>query len=390
MTSSYDYYNRTMEMEEDTFRQTKKLTNLATCGTVRDAFLQHGLAPDDIIDRREQVLMFRRIENEMEQSLKELMSDGHFDEAKELGRRLEALRVEFGGLQLHDEQQRQNRQNALFKKARSIFNPAMKMRHAYEENNVEKQCHEEEADTQRRFQIQDENLALELSRIERPRMKYSKRRMELKNAEIRLCSLKQYDDAKNVRKMLRKIDAKEEAEFNRKFEAKLQAKVDKMAALHKGDSGRLEEKLSATRWRDFRRREHEAAVARQNVKNKLKDMKHFQLMDTKLKPELIVKPSALLQKRKNHSQTSSAMRGTQFLDKVKGKKVGDAVFIESLVNVHNFGDKKLSGTIKYEQEPVFGVKPYSNENVELGKELFDKFVDPYDGMGLRVKVRHGL
>lgn len=39
-----------------------------------------------------------------------------------------------------------------------------------------------------------------MSRIEKPRMKYSKARMEYKNAEIRLCALKQYDDAKNVRR----------------------------------------------------------------------------------------------------------------------------------------------------------------------------------------------
>jgi hypothetical protein len=48
--------------------------------------------------------------------------------------------------------------------------------------------------------IQRQNLALEMSRIEKPRMKYSKARMEYKNAEIRLCALKQYDDAKNVRR----------------------------------------------------------------------------------------------------------------------------------------------------------------------------------------------
>jgi len=98
MTYSFNEYPG--EMEEDTFRSTIKITNLSTCGTVRDAFLQHGLAPDDKIDRREQVLMFRRVEKEMEGTLKELMREGHFDEAKEMGRRLEDLREEFGGLQV--------------------------------------------------------------------------------------------------------------------------------------------------------------------------------------------------------------------------------------------------------------------------------------------------
>ena len=38
---------------------------------------------------------------------------------------------------------------------------------------------------------------------------------QYKNAEIRLCALKQYDDAKNVRRMLKSIDAKEEEVFNK-------------------------------------------------------------------------------------------------------------------------------------------------------------------------------
>ena len=58
------------------------MDDLAKCSTVKDAFVQHGLAPDDKIDRREQVLMFRAVETEMEVELKALMAEGRFDEAK--------------------------------------------------------------------------------------------------------------------------------------------------------------------------------------------------------------------------------------------------------------------------------------------------------------------
>ena len=107
-------------MEESVFRETKRMDDLAKCGTVQDAFVQHGLAPDDKIDRREQVLMFRAVEKEMEMELKALMADGRFDEAKELGSRLESLRSEFGGLQLKDEMDRQKKQRRLFDKATKI------------------------------------------------------------------------------------------------------------------------------------------------------------------------------------------------------------------------------------------------------------------------------
>jgi hypothetical protein len=75
-------------------------------------------------------------------------------------------------------------------------------------------------------------------------------------------------------------------------------------------------------------------------------MEHCMTIDGKMKPELTVKPSALLAKRSGYS-TSSKHRGGQLLDKVKGKSAGDAVFIESLCSIHDFQDKSLLNTTKY-------------------------------------------
>ncbi|GMH75463.1 hypothetical protein TL16_g06774 [Triparma laevis f. inornata] len=337
-------------MEEETFLQTKRMDNLNTCSTVKDAFVQHGLAPDDKIDRREQVLMFRTVETEMEVGLKSLMSSGRFDEAKEMGSRLESLREEFGGLQKKDENEKQNKQKKLFDKAVKIKGKQLKEKHNAWEKEVEEACTQFQEDTDKTFKIQRENLALEMNRIERPRMKYSKTRMEYKNAEIRLCALKQYDDAKNVRRMLKSIDAKEEEVFNKAFDDKMQAKIDKLSTFQKGTAGRLEEKMSAFRWKEHRKREKEDYVSKTNINNKSKDMTHSMFLDARLKPELTVKPSALLVKRANFKSNASKLRGEQLLDKVKGKKEGDAVFIESLCNLHDFSDKKLSGTKRFEEK----------------------------------------
>ncbi len=43
------------EMEESVLLETKRTDDLVACKTVKDAFIKHGLAPDDKIDRREQV-----------------------------------------------------------------------------------------------------------------------------------------------------------------------------------------------------------------------------------------------------------------------------------------------------------------------------------------------
>ena len=389
------------EMETDTFLAHHSLTSLSSCTTVSQSFVAHGLAPDDKIDRREQVLMFRRVEKETERELKVLMEEGHFDRAKEVGGKLEGLREEFGGLQvsyccflffffegaqgygvadvfrcwsnstsplfspvsffslfsllsscpqLKDEMDRQGKQKKLFAKATKIFNKQTSDRHSSHSSAVEASLSQTGRDLEKFCAIQRENLALELSRIEKPRMKYSKSRMELKTAEVRLSALKQYDDAKNVRRMLKSIDAREEANFDEVFDKKMQLKVDQLAEFQRDARARHKEKVSHVRWKEMRAREKEAKVGRTNLKNKTADMEHFMTCDGKMKPELTVKPSALLWKRAGFDQNSSKLRGEQLLDRVKGKKAGDSVFIESLCKIHDFDDKRLLNTSKYEQK----------------------------------------
>jgi hypothetical protein len=134
-------------METGTYLQTRSNTNLSKCSTVQEAYLAHGLAADDKIDRREQVLMFRNVEREMEGELKRLMEDGHFDRAKTLGARLESLRSQFGGLQLQDEVGRQDRQKKLFTKAKKIFHKQMADKHTVEEDRVEQELHKSHVST---------------------------------------------------------------------------------------------------------------------------------------------------------------------------------------------------------------------------------------------------
>lgn len=351
-------------MEEDVFLQSKRMDDLASCATVKDAFVKNGLQSDDKIDRREQVLMFRAIESEMETGLKTLMEMGKFDEAKEMGHRLESLRDEFGGLQYKDEMARQNKQKNLFDKASKIKNKQLQARHKDWKKQVEMHCKEFLEESEKEFEIQRENLALEMSRIEKPRIKYSKTRMEYKNAEVKLSNLKQYDDAKNVRRMLKTIDAREEAAWDKLFETRMQAKIDKLAQFQKESKARHEEKMSAIKWKELRKREKEQYISDTSVANKKRDMTHFMMLDAKMKPELTVHPSALLKKRANYNRNASKLRGEQLLDKVKGKKEGDAVFIESLCNIHKFGDKTLSGTTRYEDKLKWS-------EYKSGQEYFD-------------------
>ena len=62
-------------------------------------------------------------------------------------------------------------------------------------------------------------------------MKYSKRLLELQQAEKYLTRLKQYDDAKNVNRMIMKIQPKEEKDFDDAFNNGLESRRRKLRAV---------------------------------------------------------------------------------------------------------------------------------------------------------------
>jgi hypothetical protein len=143
---------------------------------------------------------------------------------------------------------------------------------------------------QRRYhEIEWENLELAISRIPMPRMKYRKRTQELIRAEDELIKLDQYEDARKVRYMLDRILPKEEKEFYAAFNASLEDKRKHLRAKQDEENVRLDEKLKGILWNDLRKREKNVSVTEQRIKNHLKDMSHFNLLESKLKPAFTFK-----------------------------------------------------------------------------------------------------
>lgn len=83
------------------------------------------------------------------------------------------------------------------------------------------------------------------------------------------------------------------------------------------------------------------------MNNHLKDMTHMHVLESKLRPEMSVKPSALWQHREGYNKTSASLRGQQLLDHARGKKEGVAVFAESLVDLHDYDNTPLNTTLLY-------------------------------------------
>jgi hypothetical protein len=153
------------------------------------------------------------------------------------------------------------------------------------------------------------------------------------------CQLKSYNDAKKVRYMLDKILPGETKRFYDNFDAMIEQKREDLRKTQADDVARLDEILKTLEWKDIRRREGERAVFEQRFKNHTKDMAHAYVMETRLRPEMSVKPSALWAKRKGYDATAAAMRGRQLLGIARGNKEGasvSTVLADTLVDKHDF------------------------------------------------------
>lgn len=318
-------------------------SNLSSVNSLDESLHRFGYNTDDRIERRELVSMYSSIRDEMEKEIHDLAHDSAYDAAKEMRNRLNGLKSDFGALQTNGAKLVRDDQTNLFEKGSSILLSKTLSRHQHEAEEVRQMGEGMRRDLMKTHAIQRENLEKKLSRQKLPHTKYSKRLIELLKAESGLIKLCEYEEARKVRYMIDKILPGEVKKNEEEFEKYKQKEREKLLKIQNEDVGRLEEKLKALMWKDKRRREIEQSRQAQRVANHLRDMNHAHALEGRLKAEMSVKPSALWQKRQGYNATSASFRGQQLLDGVRGKKEGNTVFADSLVDKHDFS-AALSGT----------------------------------------------
>lgn len=302
-----------------------------------------GYAPDDRIDRREICVMYETVKKAMEDEIHRLAHTACYDAAKDMRARLTRLRGEFDNLQVQSVKISHEDQLVKFDIATNTINSKMQQQNLSMQKNSECMLESLKADQLSAHEIQTNNLELELMRIPRPRIKYSKRCIELMKAEHELIRLSQYDDARKVNHMLLRVKPREEARFNQKFDAVLEEKREHLRKEQAKDLIRLDEKLKFLKWRDIRLRDKELQIGLQRLRNHDMDMRHSHLLEKKLRPEMSVKPSALWLKRKNFHSTSASLRGQQLFEQAKGfEQSDDSIFCETLTDKHDFSLPLLS------------------------------------------------
>ena len=331
--------------------------NLSHVLNLADALNEFGYTPDDRIERREICKMYVSVKADMEAEIHRLAHSNEYEAAKTMRARLSALRGEFDRLQTDKVTLSHQDQKKIFTQAASDLEGQLSTNAKHMTSEVDALCRHLQEDLAMSHAIQMENLELEISKIERPRVKYSKRAIELVKSETELIRLSQYDDARKVRRMLEKLLPNEETTYYKKYDAEIADKRTQLSKRQAAEWVRMDEKVKTLRWNGVRSREKLLAIGKQRIANHSFDMSKAHNAEKKLKPEMSVKPSASWQKRAGYHSTSAALRGDQLLAHVRAAELSPqrskstgtgggnteekedmAVFAASLTDKHDFVD----------------------------------------------------
>jgi len=230
---------------------------LTTVQDLEDALNRFGYSKDDRISRRELVLIYKKIHDEMEHEIFRLANSSCYVEAKEMRHRLTHLREEFDNLQLLGVANLRIDQEKHFEKASSHIKFDLAKSQDKSSLDLTAMLDQQRENEEFFHTIQNDNLDQTISKIARPKMRYSKRMIELFRAEYGLNKLKEYDEAIKVRKMIDKLLPKEEKKFYTHFEKTVETKRVNLAKIHEDDNARLEEKLRKIQWNHIRQKEQE-------------------------------------------------------------------------------------------------------------------------------------
>jgi len=333
------------EMDLDRFVNSKQATGLAAVTNLKEAFERFDLNHDDRIDRREQVIMYRTIEKEIETEIRALSKAGRYSEARILQTNLSKLKTEFASLQIADMDNLHGQQGALLKTANKKAWNQLLVSHQENDRKISQACAERMEQLLHAQEIERIHLDMELSRLPTPAMKYSRKCLELMSSEQNLSRLKQFEEANSVRRIIDKLAPQEEAAFLQKFEAKKQARREELLQRQCEERKRLHEKLEETNFFHDFRKNIDTMRHTKKLENLERDMIHSHTMEKQRKPELAIKPSFLWHTRPNYGATSATLRGQHFLDKVKGKNAGEKIYVAPLTRMHDFDSEPLHGTI---------------------------------------------
>lgn len=307
-----------------------------------------GYEKGDKISDRDLVIIYKRVESDMEKELYECARTGRYNEAKDLKNRLIKFKREFNDMQIDRHSKSHSNERNLLEEASLKVGSQLQEDHNKQKQQVDNYCQNQRNQLNKFHEIEKLNLDKQISREVMPSIKYSCRYLELLKAEHELIKLDLFDDARKVRRMIDHIKPKEEKAFIKAYNDSIDARYKDLEEKQKRACEQLDERLKVVEWKDIRSCERQSTIEATRMQIHKMNMDHFHHLEAKLKPEMSIKPSALLLKRAGYQATSSSLRGRQVMKSITGVTSSDTstVTLESLVDLHDF-DHNDSGTVDY-------------------------------------------
>lgn len=181
---------------------------------------------------REQLFKtYKTTRKEIRSDLSKLGSSDKYGRAKNVRNTMSIIRQECETLVTAATKANQNSQCTYLDKANKKISSELNRKHQLQAETMKEKnrCITEEHRMTNK--IEWENLNLILSRIPRPRVRYSKRVVQLLDAENGLIKHGQYDDAQRVRHMLDKLIPDEELKFFADYDASIEVKRERLRVL---------------------------------------------------------------------------------------------------------------------------------------------------------------
>lgn len=347
---SSDLYGRLNSEKQTSLHVAENTPSLENVTSLEDVYAMFGLKKQDRTTRRDQIKMWETIRENLIGEISRLTHSGkvdNYDKAKRMHKALHDIRRGFEAVHTEEIHRSHSVETTHFDTAKRKLQSHLALGEAHRisvETSKDKNLRDDLAENQA---IERENRQFGLRIAPPPKLRWSKRILELQQAEHALSKLHRYDEAKNVRKMLDKLEGPEQRKQLQNFQSHI-ARGD--ARLKQGQddrSKRLHEKLGELKWANLRKAHREAHRQKQRLLNLNLDMGHVHAMERHAKPELVVHPSLLLEKRKHYHHSSAATHGSRLLhDVLRGgdSSTTSSIYVQPLCPHHDF-ERPLSGTV---------------------------------------------
>mmetsp|Transcript_66884 Transcript_66884/g.134811 ORF Transcript_66884/g.134811 Transcript_66884/m.134811 type:complete len:465 (+) Transcript_66884:93-1487(+) len=346
-------------------------TTLSSVLNLEDAMARFDLDSDGRLDEKEQALLYRTIQKEMEAELETLHAVRDHAGAEDLHRRMVGLRAEVVALQKSHEAQLQQAQRVRLTNASGAMQRRLKQGHEVHTAAVAARFAETVLDLKVRHTIERDNLDKALANERMPSVMHSKKYLDLQNTEARLAQGHQYKDAGYVKRMVDALHGPEVDKAEHEFLESQRRRRDGLAKTQAWETKLLGQRNLGLQWHDKRAQELQVSVNARRFRHHAADLEAASKAQQRSTPELYDPPSMLLTKRQGFASTAAQFRGDQLASMAQR---GGVAF-------HNPRERFCTSTLKFlkpDGKPDFEAPPPAKPHGPHMPGLTDKhnFISP--------------